>query len=239
MKLIKKAKKITIKFFLNQLVEAVTDEKGRPSYPLYIQVTYNRKNMQLRSKYAEYYRDLKEVKPGLMDFEERVLRKIVAYESSTAEEKKTEAYDLKGLKRKYEVYSLSIEEALEHYLKPKLRLAILKTNDDLTAVLNFDDVRATVDRLHRAAQMLFINFDPFLSGQLKEDLAAYAHYRALFKGPNLSFDFPTIIDWVDGSYKIELEKILNRKYRTKPGMVRRVLELVDYAIAAKLEKMDY
>jgi len=111
---LKKGKKITVKFFLNRLLEAATNDKGQESYPLYIQVTYNRKNMQLKSKYSEYYYDLSEVKPGLMEFEEKVLRKIVTHEAG---ETKGE-YDLKGLKRKYEVYSMSVHQAVEEYLKP-------------------------------------------------------------------------------------------------------------------------
>ncbi len=128
-----KEKKITIKFFLNKLLEAATGDKGEKYYPLYIQVTYNRKNMQLKSKYGEYYKDIKEVRKELMQFEEMMLTKVIRYESTHT----SSDYDLKGLKHKYEIYSGSVSQALEHYLKPKLRLAILRTNNELVHVFNF------------------------------------------------------------------------------------------------------
>lgn len=56
-----KEKKITIKFYLNKLLEPVMDNEGGKNYPLYIQVTYNRRNMQFKSKYGMYYATLDEV----------------------------------------------------------------------------------------------------------------------------------------------------------------------------------
>ncbi|MBN8852769.1 MAG: hypothetical protein BGO55_03350 [Sphingobacteriales bacterium 50-39] len=230
---LKKAKKITVKFFLNQLLEPATNDKGKEAYPLYIQVTYNRKNMQLKSKYAEYYYDLKEVKPGLMEFEERILQKIVTHEKS---ETKGE-YDLKGLKRKYEVYSLSIHEAVEDYLKPKLRLAILKTNDELTGVLNFTAPQATTALLHKGARRLFPDFDRYLGAKLQTELAAYEQYRQLYKEPFFTYTFPAIIDWVDGSYRGELYKKLNAVYKNNPGAIKGIVALIEHAVTEKLRQL--
>jgi len=80
---------------------------------------------------------------------------------------------LKGLKRKFEVYSISIGEAREHFLKPKLRSAILNTNGELTTVLNFQQPQATVSRLYQAAQLLFPGFDDSLTAKLREELAVF------------------------------------------------------------------
>ena len=63
MKVVKKEKKITVKFFLNRKVEPATGDKGEKYYPLYLMITYNRKNMQFRSKYGMFYSDLNEVEP--------------------------------------------------------------------------------------------------------------------------------------------------------------------------------
>jgi len=230
---LKKAKKITIKFFLNQVLEPATNQKGKEAYPLYIQVTYNRKNMQLRSRYSDYYYRLDEVKPTMMEFEEMVLRKIITYEIGEAKGE----YDLKGLRRKYDVYSFSIHEAVEEYLKAKLRLAILKTNDELTTVLNFSTPQATVARLYEAARRLFKDFDHHLGAKLKSELINYEQFRGLNKQPILSYTFPTIIDWVDGSYQEEMIKELNAVYKNQPDVTKQVLSLIDHTVAEKLKEL--
>ena len=230
----KKEKKITIKFFLNRLLEPATGEKGKKFYPLYIQVTYNRKNMQFKSKYGMYYADLKEVEPGLMQFEERILRKVITYESNLS----SSDYDLKGLKHKYEIYSTSILETLEKYLKPKLRLAILRTNDELTTVLDFSQSHATVARLYKASQLLFNNIDGYLNAKLKIELNAYLSYTGLYKMPIFTFTFPTIIDWIDGSYKADLQTKIKTAFKNRPEIMKDVYALIDAAIIENLKRME-
>lgn len=228
-----KTKKITVKFFLNEAVEPVKGEGRKKYYPLYVQVTYNRKNMQFKAKYSEYYEDLKEVKQSLLDFEERVIKSIVAYEAGKAKG----AYDLKGLKKKYHVYSTSILEALELYLKPELRLAVLKTGNELSKVLNFDDANATVDLLYKAVNLLFKDFDSNLSDKLKEELKAYEHYQKPYR-PVLSYDFPTLIDWIDGRHKEELEKKLSTTLKGKPEVITRIKTLIDHSTKEKLKELE-
>ncbi len=97
-----KEKKITVKFFLNQALEPATGERGRKLYPLYLQITYNRKNMQFKSRYGLFYKNLKEVSAELMTFEVKLLTKIIRYEATG------NGYELKGLKRKYDLYSNSV-----------------------------------------------------------------------------------------------------------------------------------
>ncbi|MGP8216609.1 MAG: hypothetical protein ACLQQ4_13665 [Bacteroidia bacterium] len=230
----KKEKKITIKFFLNKLLEPATGDKGEKYYPLYIQVTYNRKNMQFKSKYGMYYGDLKEVKSGLMQFEERILRKAITYESNLS----SSDYDLKGLKHKYEIYSTSILESLEKYLKPKLRLAILKTNDDLTEVLDFSQSHATVARLYRASQLLFTNIDSYLNAKLKTELNAYLNYTGLYKMPIFTFTFPTIMDWIEGSYKADLQTKIKTAFKNRPEILKDVYALIDAAIVEYLKRIE-
>jgi len=204
------------------------------SYPLYIQVTYNRKNMQLRSRYAEYYYSVDDVQPEMIAFEERVISKIITYEAGKFQGE----YDLKGLRRKYDVYSFSIHEAVEIYLKTKLRLAILKTKDELATVLNFSTPQATVARLHEAARRLFKDFDHHLGAKLASELTSYEQFRELDKQPFLSYTFPTLIDWMDGSYQEEFTSKLNGVYKNRPDVVKQVLSLVQHAIAEKLKGLE-
>jgi len=230
----RKPKKITIKFFLNQLLEPAINDKGKESYPLYIQITYNRKNMQLKSKYAEYYYSLSEGKPALMEFEEKVLRKIIFHEAAHTEDD----YDLKGLKRKYDVYSYSIHQVIEDYLKPRLRLAVLKTNDELANVLDFNSALATVPRLLAAGRRLFPGFDRHLGNRLEGELAAYSQFLQLDKAPLLTYTFPTVIDWVDGSYQMELDRKLNTIYKEHPNYRKHILSLIEHAMTEKLKQLD-
>jgi len=229
----KKDKKITVKFFLNKLLDATTGDKGQKYYPLYIQVTYNRKNMQLKSKYGEYYEKIEEVKKGLMEFEEKMLCKVIRYESSNI----IGDYDLKGLKRKYEVYSGSVLETLENYLKPKLRQTVLKTKDWLIPTMNFNDPRATVDSLYMAARKLFSGLESFMNVKLHEELQAYTYYKRLYLDIFLDYSFPTLIEWVEGSYRKELEAKLKTVYKNKPEIIKKVMILIEQAIAENLKQL--
>jgi hypothetical protein len=233
MKTVRKPKKITVKFFLNRLLEPVVQEQKQAYYPLYIQITYNRKNMQFKSMYGEYYKDESELPQRLMDFEERVIHQIINYETAQTEND----YELKGLKRKFEVYSTSIGHVLERYLKPKLRAAIMKTNDELTTVLAFDTVHATVARLFKAAHLLFKDFDSYLTVKLSDELNALWNYQKLYPTPKFDYSFPTVIDWVDDGYRIELDKKLKAVYKNKPEVIKKVIALVEQAVADHLKQL--
>ena len=95
-------------------------------------------------------------------------------------------------------------QTLEEHLKPQLLLAILKTGSELVNVLNFYQSQATDELLYQAATILFPDFERTLSQKVKDDLEAYCLYRKLNPDPVLFFDFPTLIDWIEGSHKAEL-----------------------------------
>lgn len=228
-----KEKKITVKFFLNEAVEPVEGEGKKKYYPLYVQVTYDRKNMQFKSKYSEYYGSLDEVKPPLLQFEEKVVKAIVSYESVKVKRE----YDLKGLKRKYEVYSTSILEALEQYLKPKLRLSALKTGNVLAGVLNFNDPKITTSQLYEAAKLLFKDFEGNLPEKLKVELDAYDYYQRLYP-PVLAYNFPTLIEWMDGSYVGELGKKLTKTVKNRPKLPKEIKALINHAAQARLKELE-
>ena len=129
----------------------------------------------------------------------------------------------------------SILEALELYFKPKLRLAVLKTGSELSMVLNFTDVNVTVNLLYKAAQLLFKDFNSYLLDKVKEELNAYNHYQNLYR-PVLNYNFPTLIDWVDGSYKRELEKKLDDAFKNKPEL-KAINALIDHSVKEKLKEL--
>jgi hypothetical protein len=227
-----KEKKITVKFFLNQALEPTTDERGMKLYPLYFQVTYNRKNMQAKSRYGLFYKHLKEVPAALTAFEEKVLTKIIRYEAK----EKGEGYELKGLKGKYDLYSVSVYQALEAYLKPQLRMAVLKIGGELASVLDFTQARVSISLLHEAATLLFPQFDSSLPQKLRHDLQTYNIFHNLNKEPVLSYNFPTIIDWLDESYKAEL--MLLPALKDNPDGAKKVVRLIDDAVAEAIKALE-
>lgn len=222
----KKGKKVTIRFYLNKQLEPVTGEKRKKYYPLYLYITYDRRNMQFRSKYGLYYSSPDEVEAGLMAFEKNTIRKIIGYESSST----STPYELKGLRHRYEVYAQSIQQTVEDYIKPKLRVAILKTNDELVTVFDFNQPQATVGRLYKAAVRLFKDFEKGLPDSLSELLSSYGVLECIW-GTSIvrGYDFPTLIDWVAGEYPPILEVGLTRlkipltKQKAVPALIQQAV----------------
>ena len=237
-------KKITVRFFLQKKVHPeATQHDGKkesPAYPLYLYVTYNRKNMQFRSNYGMFYMDMTDVEvmdKGLMGFEEKLIEKIIRYETSQLSAQ--DEYDMRGLKDKYEIYSTSIHMALEQYLKPKLRMSILKTNNELQHAMNLNTsyYHNTVLRLYKVAGLIFDNFFKVLDKTLHEEIEAYKKFDQVL--PRVSkYDFPTVIDWLDGSYKKELSLFLNKVFKSKPELISGVINLIDKAVGKKINAIE-
>lgn len=168
-----------------------------------------------------------------MDFEERMLRKVIHYESSHTEGD----YTMKGLKQKYEVYSGSISWTLETYLIPKVRLAILRTNNDFIHVFSFTGPKLTAALLYEAAKKLFPDLDKYVNAKLRDEMEAYTRYQSLYQKPFFTYTFPALIEWLDGSYKKELETMLKAKYKRKPENVKKVTNLIDEMVSHELKKL--
>ena len=117
-------------------------------------------------------------------------------------------------------------------------MAILKTNDELTNVLNFSTPLATVARLYEAAQRLFPDFSLNLGARLQGELTTYDQFRQLYKVPFFTYTFPTVIDWVDGSYQEELNKKLKAVYKSQPETGKQVSSLIGHAVTDKLKQLE-
>lgn len=240
-----KPRKITVRFFLQKKVqpqEASVNENGKetPAYPLYLYITYNRRNMQFKSNYGMFYTDMADVEDadrGLMAFEEKLITKVIRYEISLLQNE--DKYDMKGLKDKYEIYATSIHSALETYLKPKLRSAILKTNNELQHALNLNTnyYHNTVLRLYKVAAVVFDNFFKAMDKNLHEEIETYQKFSKTL--PSASrYDFPTVIDWLEGSYKKELNLFLTKVFKRKPELNAGIAKLIDRAVDAKIKAIE-
>lgn len=235
-----KQKKITVSFYLNRKLNptgVTTNEKGKNvnMYPLYLTVTYNRKSTQLKSNYGLSYANEKDVEDGLTDFEERVIAKIIRNDASLQSE--GEEYDMKGLKEKYETFAISLYTYLEIYLKPRLRLEILKTNDELLKALDLSKGvgKNSVLLLFRAAEKLFDNFLEKMDSGLMEDIKTYERMMPLLRCDN--YEFPTLIDWIDGSIREEFGTLFPNGDSKSAESIDRSMKLVGDAVMKMIKNM--
>lgn len=201
-------KKVTVKPFLH-----VTDkplgtghhEDGTVTelYPLYYLITYNRKNQKLRSYYAEIMDSLQfeeEKTKELIAFESRVFEKIIRREADPD----SGEFDMKGLKKKFAVYAMSLRQALSEHMTQKLRRVLQGTNDELVLVIDFTP-RNDFLLLLEGAKRLFPNHKEFFTEELKRQINAYRLYDQLFPIPVWHYDFATVADWLDGSHQRQIE----------------------------------
>ncbi len=231
-----KLKKITIKPFLNHnLSPECTDGSGKEYYPLYIQVTYDRKNTQLRSKYGNYYLSLNDAGLAkLIAFETKVLTKIIEFETSQSEGD----YDLKGLKNKYTTYSISVHYAVSEYLKVKLKAAIKRTNNELMHVLKFEGFKSGFDNLYKASQLLFPNLEEKITAEFKKQMEAFHLMNKLHPIGSGEYSFAALIDWKDNSFKSKFEASLNKELKQNKKQVSETLAIIDKIVAENLKSIE-
>ena len=230
-----KGPKITIKFFLKKSLPHGTDEKGNRLYPLYIMVTYKRKNTQIKSQYGEHYytrmEDVEKFTKGVIPFEENILHKVMEYENEQAGE---DNFSLVGLGKKYNYYTRSIYWAIETYIKELLWKAIQRTKDELQMVLKHHTAQATFTRLYKASNLLFRDFNKNLSQELTKEIKAYQGFLKIYPEIHFIYDFPTIIDWVNGG----LRKDLNSVFKKNKKDMEAILSLVKVACEKYAEQPD-
>ncbi len=231
-------KKITVNFFLNKNVQpdSIVDGKTgkeKDAYPLYISVTYNRKNMQFKSNYGLFYSDLKSVEAGLLELEENLINKIIRFEHSSGDDD----YEMKGLSKRYSIYANSLITILEAYLKPKIRLAILSANNELFHALdlNLQSGKNKVMLLHKAALLLFEDYERKMSAGLKTEIETYQIIYPLLQSKG-NYDFPTMIDWMDGKYKQVLREQLEKLGRERE-CTRDAEKLIDLAVVPFMKQL--
>jgi hypothetical protein len=225
----KKLPKLTIKFFLHKNLSPIR-KGGKEYYPLYILVTYHRKSTQLKSKFGDYSEDLESLNkknPGLLEFEERILRKMIEYET----ELKGNKFSLVGLSERYEHYATSIYGAVQDYLKERLEKEMKATFDPMAIIPDYHNPQIGVSLLYMAALRLLPDFDKKITLELKDDLLANEHYYLLFPIIPGIYSFPTVIDWENGDHKQELAKEYTALFgfKLKQGLDR-ITALIDRAI---------
>jgi hypothetical protein len=233
----KKPKKITVKFFLNKNLQPI-NLHGELAYPLYNQITYDRKNTQIKCTYGNYYKSLEQAKrdsPYLFAFEEKILKRSVSYEIS----KLGDEFRLKGLGRKYDHYSLSIHTLFNNYLKMQLKDMLRRSAKPahFLEVLHLEKDGLDFFVLYEAAQRLFDNLKEIIRPAIQEEMEVYRIYYQLYE-PALKgnkYEFPVVIDWIDGTHIQQLKDRFAVAFAQDTARIERALTLIDKIIATKLE----
>ncbi|MDX2189609.1 MAG: hypothetical protein SFY32_07080 [Bacteroidota bacterium] len=192
-----KQKTITVKPFLNKNLNSIEDETGKIAFPLYYQITFERKNTQLKSYYNKYVSSLslgdKELQ-RMIEFEKAVLEKIVRKEKLS----KGADFQLTGLKATYEVYIKSVDEIFQSYLKKKLIRNISFTYSEFQNVLKFDGFETHFLVLYKAAKKLIDNLNKYCDADFKDEVEAYKCFNKAVPFKDMfGINHVTLIDWIN------------------------------------------
>jgi hypothetical protein len=226
----KKPKKITVKFFLNKLVKPVKENKAS-TYPLYMLITYNRRNTSIKSHYGGFYKSLDEAAkthyPGFFAFEERIVTKSIEYELV----KRGEKFDLKGLHDKYDKYCIGIDLLFGTYMKSALWTILVRCQpQEYSFALNFNDTKVEFVTLYQMALKLYKDFDKLVSKEFKEEIEVYSNFMKLYRGSFFQYTFPTVIEWLDKSAVEDYRSKLKQIYKKNEAMIEKSISVVNKVV---------
>jgi hypothetical protein len=222
-----KPKKITVKFFVNEMVQPLIDGKTK-RYPLYMLITYDRKNTMMRCHYGQYYKDLKEIDkinyPGLLAMEERIIKKTIEYELK----QRRNSFDLKGTYKKYEQYSVGIHVLVERYLKDYLWSVLSRLEPfEYAKALKFTDPDVTFDTLYKISKRIYKDLDNSLPRNFEQEIEVYRVFHKLYQGTFFQYSFPVVIEWIDSSAVDDYREKLKTFYSDDPSMVKKSVEFIN------------
>ncbi len=233
----KKPKKITIKFFLNTFLNPI--DENEECYPLYVQITFNRKNTQIKCQYGGYFKSLEWIKendPYLLPFEEKNFRKMMLYEV----DKQGDLLDMVGLGDKYDKFCLSTHALFNNYLKARLRSESMRAKPkEFSDVIDYRKKNLAFSTILKASIKLFDNLEEVLTPEFREEMRMYEVYYKLYEIPlnDKKYLFPTVIDWLNGSHIEELSEKLKEVFNQEPEMVTKTIVLINGIILSRIEKV--
>jgi len=229
-----KPKKVTVKFFINKAVLPVVDGKTR-RYPLYMLITYDRKNTMMRCHYGQYYKDLNEVDkvhyPGLLVMEERIIKKTISYELT----QRGSEFDLKGTYKKYDRYAIGIHVLLEKYLKAQLWNVISRLEPiEYAKAFNFNDPDVEFNTLYKIARKVYKDLPLLQPKNFEQGIEIYQTFVKLYQGSFFQYGFPVVIEWLDNSAVDDYSKKIKSLFKNS-SMVNKSIEFIDRIIRSELE----
>lgn len=189
--------------------------------------------MQLRSKYGEYYTSLDDVPGAIKAFEKRILFNIVRNDTRYNGDR----FELKGLRRRYDFCSMSLEPLVEDYLKLRLKRALSETRNEFVHLIDFESKKATVLVLMDMLRRLMPNYRYHLDEYLRELLEGYTLFLQFIDLISLTYSPPLVIDWEDGSFTKILTEIIKQRYNPTEA-VAKISNLVSVAVLDKYEELE-
>jgi hypothetical protein len=229
-----KEKVITIKPFLNIQLAGIRNSDGTTSSPLYYQITYQRKNTQLKSIYNLYLSKLSllpkedEIK---LRFEMDTLKKLVRHESA----KSGIDFNLTGLKNKYEIYVRPVDFILQEHLKKKLLRTITFTGSEYQSVLKFDGFDANFLLLLKASKQLIDNMGKHINSDFKEEIDAYKAFVKSSQSKSQRSEFLCLMDWIDGSFKMDLNRSLIEYFEENKNEAAKTVAILNGIIEDRIK----
>jgi len=189
----------------------------------------------LRSHYGGYYKDLKQIDkvhyPGLLELEERVVKKTIQYELSQQDEK----FDIKGIGNSYERYCRGIDTLFDTYMKSHLYNIVIRLEpQEYAFALNFNEPKVSFQTLYAMASKLFPNFEKLQSKEFKEEVEIYSVYLKLYQGAFFQYTFPTVIEWMDKSAVEDYKAKLAKMYKKDDYKIKRSLEVIGKVVYSSL-----
>ena len=224
--------KITVRYFLNQNVKPSRNPILGDSdlFPLYIQVTYNRKNTQFRSLYKNNYVNLDnafKIDGEKLDYEERLIRKMIEGEIKTEKEH----FQLKGLKDRYVHYSIEISYCVDKYIRNTIFDSADKTGSKYSSILDpFTHPDVATEIYYEASEKLIENFKSYLPKDFKKELTIGEEFISWCKEKKES---PRLIEWLYYTLPDEYSMFLQEKgdsenqIKSKVNFINKAVKLIE------------
>jgi hypothetical protein len=222
----KNPNKISVRFFLNKNVNPTFSPLigSVDYYPLYVQVTYNRKNTQFRSINKKTYSSMEQLYEDResmekMVYEESLIKKVVAFEVKHYKQ----SFQIKGFQNRYLDYATRVDYFIDKYIRNKIYEALDKTNSKFKEILNpyhWENIPLSV--YFEATQKLVED----LNSLLPEDFSDEMNYASDFMvWSDKRKNSPELIEWLDQSLTEEYKLYLKKDKRTPEYIEKRTMFL--------------
>lgn len=224
--------KINVTFFLNNKVNPITYPLlGETKFlPLYVQVTYNRKNTQFRSFYRGIYSSIEQAYENdkeKLNYEETLIRKVVEFEV----EHKKQDFQVKGIKDRYMEYTMDLDYYIDKYLRNSIYDALTKTGSKFWKILDpFSRESVPVNIYYEASLKLIENFISYLPRDFSHEVNWGLEFITWCKKKK---NIPRLIDWLDQTslrgYKSFLKKgkYTEKHIERKMSFINKVIKIME------------
>jgi hypothetical protein len=208
-----KEKKITVKPFLNKNIS-----QDGETFPLYFQITFQRKNTQIKSHFNKSYENLDEAlkkEKESIKFEQEMFQRVVDFEYK----RHGNEFSLKKLKDKYEAYLVPLPTVISLRLRKRLMKVYVQTNSEFQSIIRFDGFDVDFGKLLKASRLLIPRFDSYLAKDFKDEMVAYEHLVKYLPVQLRTQTYLPLMDWVDKncaeSFHQNLMELMNSKEADK------------------------